>query len=399
MSDRVHEYPALMLHMVAFAIINHCIVMLAVQSTVPGNSHFLPLLVLLMISKSNCYGSLALALIYKSFKDPVKTFVSALAIGLWMFTLQQMSTDYLIVFCLLPVVFTSLLLTLVRFHVIRQKKLDSTEAENKEDEKKKTSRENSEETTSPDHLENKDEPEADQKYQTSKNSTKENNELIVTGVGCIDSRLNIFVAGNRFRALMSHLMKDVTIVNPEITKLYSIAIEDVDVHWPYLEALLQPGTKNGTLSAFSMVNNRAFSDQDAPRLCELIQDNESLENISITFDYQKTLVEKLFYFLFWDNCTPQLTTKGVHTILTRLIKMKSPPAKFLDFYGIHLDEETIKVAKNLSERKGIKVFGSKPDLKPETMPAILFSRPLQFACGVMVSAVSIFLVVVSVIWN
>ena len=167
---------------------------------------------------------------------------------------------------------------------------------------------------------------------------------------------------------------------------------------PSLNLLFVPVWRTEISKSFSMINNRAFTDTDAQRLGALLKMNTSLQKISIIFDFQKSFLEKLHYFLLWDNCLPQFTTRGIQYIINSLMNTKAAPVKLLDFYGIKLDEKTVQSAKNLNKKKGTKVFGMKPDdALPKTMLTTMSSWVIKLPCCLSVLAASTFMIGVCVL--
>ena len=388
----INDHPITILHMVIFAVVSHLIVRCAVQKNVPGNSNVIPLIVLMYVNYTLGCGTLALVLLYKMTKDPVKTFVFGLLIGVWALG-HYAKIDAMILISMLALIITMLFSTSLRFQTLYKNNLNKVD--------KSTSSQKS-----------KDKP-TDPKINKLKGNDKDNvkevarddidgaqSQLMIFGIGCIDSQLNAFLKGYRYTTIGSYLSQTNVkeVINPHAIDVHHISMEDVDVHWSQLKSLICPSMKNGNLRSFSMVNNRAFTDTDAERLGTLLKNNTSLQRVSIIFDYQKSFLEKLHYFLLWDNCLPQFTTRGVQYIIDSLLNTKAAPVEFLDLYGIQLDEKTVQSAKSLNKKKGTKVFGNKPgDVPPKTILNIMNSWVIKLPCCLSVLAISTFMIGVCVL--
>ena len=405
----INDHPITLLHMVIFAVVSHFIVRCAVQKNVPGNSNVIPLILMMNVNYTIGCGTLALVLLYKMANDPVKTFVFGLLTGVWALG-HYVKMDSMILTSMLTMITITLFSTSLRFQTLHKnnpnqvKNSDSGVQSDGNDDKI------IDKSTSSKKFEAKP---IDSNFTKLKGNDKtyvqevarddvgsEQRQLIIYGIGCIDSQLNAFLKGYRYTTIGSYFSQTNVeeVINPLALDVQQISMEDVDVHWPQLKSFICPSMANGNLKSLSMVNNRAFTDTDAERLGALLKKNMSLQKISIIFDYQKSFLEKLHYFLLWDNCLPQLTTRGVQYIINSLMNTKATPVKFLDFYGIQLDEKTVQSAKNLNKKKGTKVFGMKPDdALPKTMLTTMSSWIIKLPCCLSVLAASTFMIGVCVL--
>ena len=407
MLDFVYDHPMTILKMVLFAFLHHFIVTLAVQSTVPGNSNVFPLTLLIFMNHTFGKATFAIVLMYKMFKDPVKTSVMGSCLGMWTVVMvNQTEVDWITFLALVPFIFVSLLFTVLRFNPIFVKrskvlkKTDLSNEDNDEDNEKndKDSVKSEDESKEPTLSNAYDNEKFEAKNEGPK--VKEPTELLISGFGCIDCQLCRFVKGGLCNAILSYFSKTNREghVEKRLINIQHIAMEDVDVHWLHVKSLVHPNLENGTLKSFQMVNNRAFTDDDALQLGTLLEQNKSLEKLSIVFDYNKTHTEKLYYFLLWDNCLPRFTTTGVHTIIKSLLKIKDVSVNLVDFYGVKLDDKTVQSAKILHKRKGVKVFGCKSDETPKTMLTTLNSWLVKLPCCLLVVGMSTCLAISCVTW-
>ena len=397
--------------MLLFSVVSHFIVRCAVQKKVPGNSNVIPLILLMYVNYTLGCGTLALVLLYKMTRDPVKTFVFGLLTGVWALG-HYAKMDAMILTSMLTMTTITLFSTSLRFQMLhksnlnpnRDKNSDSDVPSDGNDDKimdKSTSSKKSEDMPIDSNITKlKGDDQKNVQESARDDVGSEQRQLIIYGIGCIDSQLNAFLKGYSYTTIGSYFSQTNVeeVINPLVIDVQQISLEDVDVHWPHLKSLICPSMANGNLKSFSMVNNRAFTDTDAERLGALLNKNTSLQKISIIFDYQKSFLEKLHYFLLWDNCLPQFTTRGVQYIINSLMNTKAAPVKFLDFYGIQLDEKTVQSAKKLNKKKGTKVFGMKPDdALPKTLLTTMNSWAIKLPCCLSVLALSTFMIGVCVL--
>ena len=405
----INDHPITLLHMVIFAVVSHFIVQCSVQKDVPGNSNVIPLILLMYVNYTLGCGTLALVLLYKMTHDPVKTFIFGLLTGVWALG-HYVKMDAMILTSMLTMITIALFSTSLRFQTLHKSNpnqdnnSDSDVPSDINDDKimdKSTSSKKSEDNPiDPNINKVKGDDKKNVQEVARDDVDSEQRQLIIYGIGCIDLQLNAFLKGYKYTTIGSYFSQTNVeeVINPLAIDVQQISMEDVDVHWPQLKSLICPSMANGNLKSFSMVNNRAFTDTDAERLGALLKKNTSLQKISIIFDYQKSFLEKLHYFLLWDSCLPQFTTRGVQHIINSLLNTKAAPVKFLDFYGIQLDEKTVQSAKNLNKKKGTKVFGNKPDDVPLKIPLTTMSSwVIQLPCCLSVLAVSTFMMGVCVL--
>ncbi len=396
--------------MTLYVLMNHCVVSLAVQTTVPGSSNGVPAVVLLCIHRYYGCACAALILLYKMLRSPIQTLVYAIALVVWMcFMFHGQFTYDAIWFDLLPPLFGVVLHTALKFNAVEILHVNSdqiNEEENPSERQQETNANNNKSNTDrvsePDKGANSNNKISKQdKCDTSAHNDSTaliSNELCITGIGCIDSRLETFLHGSLLREVVNTFCKSggSRHLNPMVQRSESITLDDVDVHWPQTEDLITPGMENGTLQSFTMVNNRAFSDTDAIELSKLLQNNASLQELKIVFDSCKSTTDKIFHTFFWDNCQPQFTHRGVKNIIDGLSATKESTLRVLDVYGVQLNEDTIKAAKDLRLKTGITVFGSKP--AEATEASVLNSTLLKCLAALSVCGISTTLLLISIMW-
>ncbi len=334
-----------LVYMAIFAVFSHAVIMKAVPSKNLGTSNILYLLILFWINPIWGRFNIYLMLVNRLVLQPVRVSLLTAALHAWLLTGAEFHDKYhVLLFSVLPTIAFLLCIHAMSFQpmVIR-------------------------------------------------NDENKNIDMTITGIGSIDERIQTFIRDKKVSMLYKIIIGLKIENNFDWADISRIRVEEVDFSWKYLKQLFLPSLESGKLKVLWIINNREFTDNEAEQLAQLLSENKSIENIRVAFDYEYSYLEKIYHLLLWENADIKFTSQGAHAILKAIHGNENSKIEMIDFFGVKLSEDLLKLAKDLHTQRHVKVMGSKAGTIKEGLFSNTYVKMLlHFMCRLGVVAFCMF---------
>ncbi len=325
------------MHIVIYAVFNHFIIFKGLPLTIPGSSNILYVLiqyyVLPMLGKFN----ILLLLINRSFVNPVRNLLICILTLSWINAIDNF-VDYPP--CLIPLLVIPLLPIFLHYMVFSFHPIITHD--------------------------------------------RHSVTVTLTGIGCVDHMINSFIQSKKPNILHQLFISAKCKVNCNWSKIDKIRIESVDLNWNFLEMLIRPSLEAQQLKSIIIVNNQAFTDQQADKLSDLLHKNRSVQHVCIGFeDTYEGYLHQCYTLFFTDIVPVNFTSKGAQVLLDAVQDNRNSKVSSVEVFGIKLPKDFLDSAQEMKSTHNLVVLGTKDDkfLKKDTLAHISDNIVLKVVCA------------------